>query len=91
MKKKLKDKGFAAKVSRDDVYSGVERLGVPLEEHIQLVIDGRRPTPSARDRRGRTSWVPFAGPSEKGPERCRIGGKLVSCRRGVTRFLVVRK
>ena len=43
VKKKLKDKGFAAKVSREDVYSGVERLGVPLEEHIQLVIDALLP------------------------------------------------
>jgi predicted hydrolase (HD superfamily) len=43
VKKKLKDKGFAAKVSREDVYSGAERLGVPLEEHIQLVIDALAP------------------------------------------------
>jgi predicted hydrolase (HD superfamily) len=43
VKKKLKDKGFAAKVSRDDVYNGVERLGVPLDEHIQLVIDALTP------------------------------------------------
>ncbi len=43
VKKKLKDKGFAAKVSRDDVYSGAERLGVPLEEHIQLIIDALTP------------------------------------------------
>ena len=43
VKKKLKDKSFAAKVKREDVYSGVERLGVPLEEHIQLVIDALAP------------------------------------------------
>jgi predicted hydrolase (HD superfamily) len=43
VKKKLKDKAFAAKVSRDDVFSGVGRLGVPLEEHIQLVIDALAP------------------------------------------------
>jgi predicted hydrolase (HD superfamily) len=43
VKKKLKDKSFAAKVSRADVYSGVERLGVGLEEHIQLVIDALKP------------------------------------------------
>lgn len=43
VKKKLKDKGFAAKVSRDDVYGGAERLGVSLDEHIQLVIDALTP------------------------------------------------
>jgi predicted hydrolase (HD superfamily) len=43
VKKKLKDKGFAAKVSRDDVYGGAERLGVGLDEHIQLVIDALTP------------------------------------------------
>jgi predicted hydrolase (HD superfamily) len=43
VKKKLKDKGFAAKVNRDDVYQGAERLGVPLDEQIQLVIDALKP------------------------------------------------
>lgn len=43
VKKKLKDKGFAAKVKREDVYGGAERLGVPLDEHIQLVIDALTP------------------------------------------------
>jgi predicted hydrolase (HD superfamily) len=43
VKKKLKDKGFAAKVSRDDVYQGAERLGAHLDEHIQLVIDALKP------------------------------------------------
>ena len=37
--KKMKDKGFAAQVSRDDIRNGAEGLEVPLEEHIQLVID----------------------------------------------------
>jgi predicted hydrolase (HD superfamily) len=43
VKKKLKDKGFAAKVSRNDVYQGAERLGVNLDEQIQLVIDALKP------------------------------------------------
>ena len=30
-------------MKREDVYGGVERLGVPLEEHIQLVIDALAP------------------------------------------------
>jgi len=37
--KKLKDKGFAAKVERDEVYKGVELLGVDLTEHITFIID----------------------------------------------------
>ncbi len=38
VKKKMKDKAFAKGVSREDIYLGVEGLGVPLEEHIQNVI-----------------------------------------------------
>jgi len=37
--KKLKDKGFAAKVDRDEVYKGVELLGVDLEKHITFIIE----------------------------------------------------
>ena len=36
--KKLKDKGFAAKVERDEVYKGVELFGVDLNEHIAFII-----------------------------------------------------
>ena len=43
VKKKLKDKGFAAKVKREDVHGGAERLGVGLDEHIRLVIDALAP------------------------------------------------
>ncbi|HLS89176.1 MAG TPA: HD domain-containing protein [Sphingobacteriaceae bacterium] len=38
VKKKLKDKAFARGVNRDDVYQGVEELGIPLDEHIANVI-----------------------------------------------------
>ena len=37
--KKLKDKGFAAKVERDEVYKGVELLGVDLNDHIGFIIE----------------------------------------------------
>lgn len=37
VRKKLKDKAFARTVSRDDIYKGVEELGVDLEEHIAFV------------------------------------------------------
>jgi predicted hydrolase (HD superfamily) len=41
--KKLKDKGFAAKVERHEVHTGVELLGVGLEEHVTFVIEALRP------------------------------------------------
>lgn len=37
--KKLKDKGFAAKVDRKEVYKGIELLGVDLQDHIGFIID----------------------------------------------------
>lgn len=36
--KKLKDKAFAAKVDREEVYKGVELFGVELHEHIDFII-----------------------------------------------------
>jgi len=36
--KKLKDKSFAAKVERDEVYKGVELLGIDLSEHITFIL-----------------------------------------------------
>ncbi len=38
VKKKLKDKSFAAKVSREDIIQGAKELGIDLENHIQTVI-----------------------------------------------------
>src|SRR5271165_4933864 len=43
VKKKFKDKSFAAKVDRAEVYAGPERLGTSLDEHIQLVIEALMP------------------------------------------------
>jgi predicted hydrolase (HD superfamily) len=37
--KRLKDKSFAAKVERDEVYKGAELLGVELNDHIAFIID----------------------------------------------------
>jgi putative nucleotidyltransferase with HDIG domain len=49
VKKKLKDKSFAKNVSREDILRGAEELGVPLDEHIQFVIQAMR---SAAERLG---------------------------------------
>ncbi len=43
VKKKLKDKGFARGVSREDVYGSADELGVPLDEHIEFVLAALRP------------------------------------------------
>lgn len=40
--KKMKDKGFARGVSRDDVTNGAADLGVELEGHVQFVVDAMR-------------------------------------------------
>jgi predicted hydrolase (HD superfamily) len=45
--KKLKDKGFARGVSRDDVRVGAEELGVPLDALIADVIAALRPHEAA--------------------------------------------
>ncbi|MFC1554155.1 HDIG domain-containing metalloprotein [candidate division KSB1 bacterium] len=39
VRKKFKDKAFAAAVSREDIKTGVEELEVDEAEHIQLCID----------------------------------------------------
>ena len=41
--KKLKDKGFAAKVERDEVHAGAQLLGVELAEHVAFVIEALKP------------------------------------------------
>lgn len=38
VRKKLKNKQFAAKVNRDDIIRGAEEFQVPLDEHIQFLI-----------------------------------------------------
>jgi len=38
VRKKMKDKAFARGVSREDVIQGAEALGIPLDEHIGVVL-----------------------------------------------------
>lgn len=42
MKKKMKDRAFAAGVSREDVQRGAELLDVELKDHVQFVIEAMR-------------------------------------------------
>ena len=41
--KRLKEKKFAAKVSREDIEQGIMELGVDKDIHIQFVIDALKP------------------------------------------------
>ncbi len=43
VRKKLKDKAFAAKVERSEINAGVELLEVELAEHIDFIIDALKP------------------------------------------------
>ncbi len=47
VKKKLKDKAFARSVNREEIVQGAAELGLPLEEHIQFVIDALKANSSA--------------------------------------------
>lgn len=38
VKKKWKDKAFARGVNREEIEQGAQELGVPLDEHIDIVI-----------------------------------------------------
>jgi putative nucleotidyltransferase with HDIG domain len=42
IKKKWKDKAFAAPVNRDGIERAAANLGVPLEEHIRIVLDAMK-------------------------------------------------
>jgi predicted hydrolase (HD superfamily) len=42
VRKKMKDKGFARGVNRDDVIAGAQELGVDLDEHVQFVIEAMK-------------------------------------------------
>lgn len=40
--KKMKDKGFARAVNREDITKGAAELGVDIEQHIQFCIDAMK-------------------------------------------------
>lgn len=47
VRKKLKQKSFAAGVNRDDVREGAQELGVDLDAHIAVVVAALRPHAAA--------------------------------------------
>ena len=40
VKKKIKDKGFAKAVDRDDLLASMDDLGVELPEHVRIIVQG---------------------------------------------------
>ena len=43
VRRKMKDKGFAKDVNRDDIVRGAEELGIDLDEHIAFVVESMKP------------------------------------------------
>lgn len=43
VRKKLKDKGFARSVSRDDIVNGAAAMNIDLDEHIDFCIEAMKP------------------------------------------------
>ena len=46
VKKKIKDKAFAANVSREDIIKGAELIGIDLDQHITHIIAALKPLSS---------------------------------------------
>ena len=43
VRRKMRDKGFAKDVNREDIIRGAEELGVDLDEHITFVVESMKP------------------------------------------------
>ncbi len=46
VRKKMKDRGFARAINRDDLLKGANDLGVELDEHIRFVAEALKPVAS---------------------------------------------
>src|SRR3954453_4026641 len=61
VRKKMKQKSFAASVNREDIVRGAEELGVALNEHIDFVVT------ALRERSDSLGLAPEAGREEGSP------------------------
>jgi predicted hydrolase (HD superfamily) len=43
VRKKMKDKAFARAVNREELVHGAELLGIPFDEHVEIVRDALKP------------------------------------------------
>ena len=67
LRKRMKDKAFARNVKREDILKGAEELGVPLDEHIQFVVEAMRTIADDLGLRGNT------GARGEGPRGAVVG------------------
>lgn len=61
VRKKMKDKAFARGVNRDDIVQGADALGVPLDEHIGIVLSAMQADATALGLAGQAP-APSTGP-----------------------------
>jgi putative nucleotidyltransferase with HDIG domain len=66
VRKKMKDKGFARGVNRDDITEGATALGVPLDEHIGVVLNAMRGVADVLGLDGRLTSAPSASTPVQG-------------------------
>ena len=52
VRRKMRDKGFAKDVNRDDLVRGAEELGIDLDEHIAFVVESMKPVATQIDLAG---------------------------------------
>lgn len=67
VRKRMKDKAFARNVKREDILKGAEELRVPLDEHIQFVVEAMRTIADDLGLRGNT------GAEGEGPRGAGVG------------------
>jgi putative nucleotidyltransferase with HDIG domain len=49
VRRKMRDKGFARDVNRDDILRGAEELGADLDQHIAFVVESLKPVAAQID------------------------------------------
>ena len=52
VRRKMRDKGFAKDVNREDIIKGAEELGVDLDEHISFIVESMKPIAGQIDLKG---------------------------------------
>ena len=49
VRRKMKDKGFAKDVNRDDIVRGAEELNIDLDDHIAFIVESMKPISATID------------------------------------------